>query len=87
MSVISDNDLRTHGVAAIEAALVHATEAFISGRKQNRFVVMSIEQFQYLRNCELETALARSREDLIEGRFVISSPGQHLDRLKERTGF
>ena len=86
MSSISANELKTRGVSAIEAALTHGTEALISVRGQNRFVVMPIEQFQYLRECELEAALAQTRSDLAEGRFVTSSPEKHLERVKSGTG-
>jgi PHD/YefM family antitoxin component YafN of YafNO toxin-antitoxin module len=82
MSSISANDLKTRGVSAIEAALAHDSEALISVRGKNRFVVMPLEQFQYLRECELEAALAQTKADLADGRFVTSSPEQHLERLK-----
>ena len=82
MSSISANDLKTRGVSAIEAALAHDSEAVISVRGKNRFVVMPIEQFHYLRECELEAALAQTKSDLSEGRFIISSPEEHLQRLK-----
>lgn len=82
MSSISANDLKTRGVSAIESALANGSEAIISVRGKNRFVVMPIEQFNYLRECELEAALAQTKADLAEGRFVASSPEAHLDRLK-----
>lgn len=82
MSAISANDLKTRGVSAIEAALAHDSEAVISVRGKTRYVVMPIEQFHYLRECELEAALAQSKEDIAQGRFVISSPEEHLERLK-----
>jgi len=82
MSSISANDLKTRGVSAIEAALTHDSEALISVRGKNRFVVMPIEQFHYLRECELEAALAQSKDDLAQGRFIASSPEEHLKRIK-----
>ena len=82
MSSISANDLKTSGVSAIEAALAHDSEALISVRGKTRYVVMPIEQFHYLRECELEAALAQSKEDLAQGRFTASSPEDHLERIK-----
>ncbi len=69
MSEISANDLKVRGVASIEAGLAESTEAMISVRGKNRFVVMDIEHYQYLRECELEAALAQSRADYEEGRL------------------
>lgn len=84
MPSISANDLKTRGIAAIEAALADEPEAVISVRGKNRFVVMPIEQFHYLRECELEAALAETRADLAAGRFAKESPEAHLERLKSQ---
>ncbi|GFO63538.1 type II toxin-antitoxin system Phd/YefM family antitoxin [Geomonas paludis] len=83
MSSISANDLKTRGVAAIEAALTDDSEAIISVRGKTRYVVMPIEHFHYLRECELEAALAQSNDDIAAGRFVVSTPEEHLRRIKE----
>ena len=82
MSSISANDLKTRGVAAIESALEHDSEALISVRGKNRFVVMPLEHFHYLRECELDAALAQTRNDLASGCFVISTPEEHIARIK-----
>lgn len=81
MSHISANDLKTKGIAAIEAALSQSPEAIVSVRGKDRFVVMDIEHYHYLRECELDAALAETRADLATGRFVQESPEQHLARL------
>jgi N-glycosylase/DNA lyase len=44
---------------------------------------MSPEHYQYLRECELEAALAESKSDLVAGRFVKETVDQHLKRLKQ----
>lgn len=82
MSLLSANELKVKGVAAIEALLANQPEAIISVRGKERFVVMDLEHYHYLRECELETALAQSRADLAEGRFVKESPEAHIDRMK-----
>ncbi|MDO9011655.1 MAG: type II toxin-antitoxin system Phd/YefM family antitoxin [Gallionella sp.] len=81
MSHISANDLKTKGVAAIEATLASHSEAIVSVRGKDRFVVMEIAQYNYLRECELEAALAETRADVAAGRFVQESPATHLARL------
>ncbi len=83
MSQLTANDLKTKGVAAIEAALVERQEAIISVRGKDRFVVMEIEQYYYLRECELEAALAETRADIKAGRFVKESPAAHVKRVKK----
>ena len=83
MSHISANDLKTKGVAAIEAMLAQHSEAIVSVRGKDRFVVMEIAQYNYLRECELEAALAETRAGLAAGRFVQESAEAHLARMEK----
>jgi PHD/YefM family antitoxin component YafN of YafNO toxin-antitoxin module len=82
MSHLTANDLKTKGVAAIESVLAKHSEAIVSVRGKERFVVMDIAQYHYLRECELEVALAEARADLAARRFVQESPEEHLARVK-----
>ena len=81
MNAISANDLKTRGVSAIEQALADRQEAAVTVRGQSKYIVMSREQYAYLRECELEAALAESKADLDAGRFVSESVEQHIKRL------
>ena len=81
MSRISANELKTRGVAAIEQALAMQPEAIVSVRGKERFVILDMAQYQHLRECELEVALAESRADVAAGRAVRESPEAHLARL------
>jgi hypothetical protein len=81
MLQISANDLKTKGISAIELALSGSPEAFVSVRGKDRFVVMELAHYQYLRECELGAALAETRADLAAGRAVQESPEAHLLRL------
>ena len=81
MSHLSANELKTRGVAAIEAALQEHSEAIVSVRGKNRYVVMSLAQYQHLRECELEAALVEAKADVEAGRFVKESVEAHLARL------
>jgi PHD/YefM family antitoxin component YafN of YafNO toxin-antitoxin module len=85
MQLITANDLKTKGVAAIESTLAQQSEAMISVRGKDRFVVMDVEHYNYLRECELEAALAQSRADIAAGRLVRESPQAHVDRILGRT--
>ena len=43
---------------------------------------MDLSQYHYLRECELEAALAQTQADLGAGRAVKESPEAHLERIK-----
>ena len=86
MSHLNANDLKTRGVAAIEAALETQPEAMISVRGKERFVVMDVAHYHYLRECELDAALAQSQTDIAAGRFVDESAAEHVARLQVLLG-
>ena len=81
MAYISANDLKTKGVSAIELALGGAPEATISVRGKDKFVVMDMAHYHYLRECELDAALVQTRADIAAGRVLQESPEAHLARL------
>jgi PHD/YefM family antitoxin component YafN of YafNO toxin-antitoxin module len=81
MPHISANDLKTKGVAAIEAILSTHSEAIVSVRGKERFVVMDLAHYHHLRECELEAALAQARADVAAGRTLKESPEAHVARL------
>ena len=82
MASIRANELKTRGVTVIEQVLADNTEAIVSVRGKDKYVVMSFEQYSHLRTCELEAAIHETRNDLAEGRFVTESPADHLRRIE-----
>jgi PHD/YefM family antitoxin component YafN of YafNO toxin-antitoxin module len=81
MNHIAANDLKTRGVAAIEAALKSHSEAIVSVRGKDQYVVMELAQYEFLRECELESALQEAKADLAAGRVIKESAEAHLVRL------
>jgi hypothetical protein len=81
MPHLSANDLKARGISAIKKALTGHTEAFISVNGKARYVVMDIEQYRYLRECELEAALAKSKAHIAAGRYKIQTPQEHVDEI------
>ena len=73
MSNITANELKTKGVSIIETKLEHQPEVVISVRGKERFVVMDMAHYQYLRECELSAAVAETQADLKAGRYVKES--------------
>jgi hypothetical protein len=82
MLPITANDLKTKGIAAIEAGLADHTEAFISVRGKELFAVMLMEQYHFLRECELDLALVQSRADIAAGKFTKHSAASHISDIK-----
>lgn len=80
-NIIAANDLKTKGVRAISEIIEHEYEAIISIRGKSKFVVIPIESYNYLRECELESALAESKRDIENGDVYNDSIDQHIKRI------
>jgi hypothetical protein len=86
MASLTANDIKTRGVAAIEETLAQQPEALISVRGKDRYVVMEVAQYHYLRECELDAALAQSQSDEAAGRYIAESAKAHMERLDALLG-
>jgi PHD/YefM family antitoxin component YafN of YafNO toxin-antitoxin module len=83
MKAITANELKTKGVASIDAALAEQEEAIISVRGKERYVVMDMETYNRLRVCELEAALYQAQREIAEGKGIEESVDEHLERLRK----
>ncbi|MCP4337907.1 MAG: prevent-host-death protein [Desulfobulbaceae bacterium] len=83
MATITANDIKRRGVVSISEILENSQEATISVRGKNKYVVMSIQQYQYMRECELEAALHEVREDRKTGRIADKTIDEHIASLKD----
>lgn len=81
LKMITANDLKTKGIASLEESLANKTEDVITVRGKERFIVMKIEHYHYLREMELEAALYESQQDMASGQFSKDNVDQHVDDL------
>ncbi|MBN1930418.1 MAG: type II toxin-antitoxin system Phd/YefM family antitoxin [Desulfobacterales bacterium] len=81
MNIITANQLKTKGVSVIESKLANENELVITVRGKEKYVVMDMQQYNYLRECELEAALHETRADYQNGKFVIESVEEHIKRV------
>lgn len=69
MNNISANELKTNGVSILETCLQNENEAVITVHGKPRYVVMSLETYQYLREIELKQAIEDAHADIKAGRY------------------
>ncbi len=81
MENITANQLKTKGISLIEKHLSGNRELVITVRGKERFVVMDMQHYNYLRECELDAALHEIRADYEAGRFVTESVEEHIQRI------
>ena len=80
-TILTANELKTKGVSRLEEVTGAGEEAIISVRGRHRFVVVSIEQYNHLRECELEAAIAETERDLANGNTIRESVEDHIKRI------
>ena len=81
MNTITANQLKTKGVSIIESELANENELVITVRGKEKFVVMNMDQYNYLRECELDAALHEAQTDYKKGNFVTESVEKHIQRV------
>lgn len=78
---ITANDLKVKGISAIEEITGSGLEAVITVRGKQKYVVMTMEEYNKLREYELEAAINESKREIEAGRFHIESIEDHMKRI------
>ena len=81
MSTIIAGEVKKRGVSAFSEALEEGDEAIITVRGQSRYVVMTVEKYNQLRESELTQAVRETRADYEAGRISDKSVEDHMQRL------
>ena len=79
--IITANELKTKGVSVLDKETADGSEIIITVRGKNKYVVLPIEKYNYLRECELETALLETKRDIKEGKFIKEPVEKHIKRI------
>lgn len=82
MVTIAANDLKTKSIKVLEDTLRTQSQVSLSVRGQIKYVVISQDYYYYLRECELEAALAESKAKPRSGDFVRETIAEHLKALR-----
>jgi len=79
--IITANELKTKGVSILNEETSEGNEVIVTVRGKNKYVVVPIEKYNYLRECELEAALLEAKKNIKEGKFVKESVEKHVKRI------
>jgi prevent-host-death family protein len=79
--IVTANDLKVKGVAYLESLARKYKEIFITVRGKNRLVVLPVEEYERLKEADLEMAIREAEEDYKKGKYVAESAEQHFQRL------
>ncbi len=78
---ITANELKTKGISILNDETSEGDEVIITVRGKNKFVILPMEKYNYLRECELEAALNASKKDIKEGKIFKESVEKHIKRI------
>ena len=83
MNTITANQLKTKGVSAIQNNLLKNHELVITVRGKEKFIVMDMKHYNYLRECELDAALHQAKTDYQNGNFIKENVEDHIKRISQ----
>ncbi len=82
-NILTANDLKTRGVAAIDMVVEESGEAVLTVRGKSKYVVIPIEKYNYYREYELEAAINETRKELEQGKYITETVDEHLKRVTD----
>jgi len=83
MNTITANQLKTKGISAIQNNLLEDQELVITVRGKEKFVVMDMKHYNYLRECELDAALHQAKTDYQSGNCITENVEAHIKRITQ----
>ncbi|MCG6201840.1 type II toxin-antitoxin system Phd/YefM family antitoxin [Psychromonas antarctica] len=81
MTNIAANELKTKGVSVLNAAFESDDEAIITVRGKQKYVVLKLDEYNKLREYELEAALIEAQNDIASGNFQTGDVTAHIKRV------
>lgn len=78
--MITANDIKTRGVKAIEEHLEHSDRVGITVRGKIKYVVMPVEEYDEIREKELDLALLETKKEIEDGDYI-TSLDDHFEEL------
>lgn len=81
MNAITANELKTRGIRSVEQLIKKNGEAAITIRGKVRYMIVSPEKYDRLREAELEYAVREAKQDIKSGRIAATSIAEHLEQV------
>jgi len=80
MMEITANQIKTKGISALDILCERGDDAIITVNGKSKFVVMSMDKYNNLRELELQLALQESLKDIEAGKSY-KGIDEHLKRI------
>ena len=80
---ITANELKVKGITAIDELVPANDGVIITVRGKDKYIVLSIEEYNLMRELELDAAIQDARRDIAEGKYSTGSISDHLKRITD----
>ena len=77
---ITANELKVKGISAIDEMATDTGGVMITVRGVEKYIILPIEEYNQLREMELDYAIQESKNDIAEGKYFSGSVEEHLKR-------
>ena len=78
---ITANDLKVKGITAINELVSDNNGVVITVRGIEKYVILSIDEYNQLRELELDAAIQESKKEIASGNCFTGSIEEHLKRI------
>ena len=78
---ITANDLKVKGISAIDEIVTDNNGVVITVRGIEKYIILPIDEYNQLREMELDYAIQESKKEIKEGKFFSGSIEEHLRRV------
>lgn len=78
---ISANTIKTKGISFINKFIKNKNEIIVSVRGKRKYVILPIEEYERIRDLEIEQAIKKAEDDYNSNRYVAESAEEHFKRI------
>ena len=79
--LISASEVKANGVSFIGKLIKKHKEMFITVRGKKKFAVLPIEEYERLKEAELDRLILEAEKDYEEGKYIKETAEEHFKRL------
>ncbi len=79
-NILSIQDLKRTGLSKIKQMFLNEPDIIIQDRGKDACVLVDLEHYSFLRNCELEIALKQAKQDIKNDNYTIGAEN-HLKKM------
>ncbi|MGE4547906.1 MAG: type II toxin-antitoxin system prevent-host-death family antitoxin, partial [Desulfurella sp.] len=74
---ISANTIKTKGISFINKFIKNKNEIIVSVRGKRKYVILPIEEYERIRDLEIEQAIKKAEDDYNNNRYIAESTEEH----------